>query len=375
MPIEIKQHTSSNSTEDQKNIWDVEFSLFNKKKISSKDRIFLFQQIQLLLQTGTPLYAGLCALQKQSEKAAMRDLISELIATIDEGKSFSYALSKFPDVFTSTQINLISASEEGGFMHEVLQQILDMEERREKLRNTLISAISYPSFLALFSLAVVVFILTVVFPKFSELFTKIHDQLPITTKSLMWMSAVLTDYWMILIGVLAGLIFIISRWIASNSGRSLVDKFKLSFPVIKNVFTQVYLVQSLRVMSLSLGNGVSVMDTLADCKDTVQNKFYQKFLRDVELKVQEGSGISSGFAQVEFIPPLVKQMITTGEQTGNLPTVMGRIADHYESELLKYLQTLSKLAEPIMLLLMGGLVGIIVSSLILPIFSLSRAVH
>ena len=375
MPIEIKQDASSSSADYGKNLWQVKFSLFNKRKISSKDRIFLFQQIQLLLQTGTPLYAGLSALQNQTEKAAMRDLISDLIATIDEGKSFSYALSKFPDVFTSTQINLISASEEGSFMHEVLQQILEMEERREKLRNTLISAISYPSFLALFSLAVVVFILIVVFPKFSELFTKIHDQLPITTKSLMWMSTALTDYWMIIMGVLAVLVFFISRWVTSNLGKALVDKFKLTFPVIKNVFTQIYLIQSLRVMSLSLGNGVSVMDTLADCKNTVNNKLYQNFLNNVELKVQEGSGVSSGFAQGDFIPPLVKQMISTGEKTGNLPTVMGKIADHYESELLKYLQTLSKLAEPIMLLLMGGIVGIIVSSLILPIFSLSRAVH
>ncbi len=375
MPIEIKQDATIHTDSQKSSIWHGKASFFNSKKISPKDRIILFQQIQLLLQTGTPLYAGLCALEKQIEKPAVKDLIAKLIETIDEGKSFSYALSKFPNVFTSTQINLISASEEGGFMPEVLQQILDMEERREKLRNTLVSAISYPSFLAIFSLAVVVFILTVVFPKFSELFAKIHDQLPITTKALMWMSEVLTDHWMIVIGVVAALVLLVSRWTKSEAGKSLIDKFKLSFPVIKNVFTQMYLVQSLRVMSLSLGNGVSIMDTLADCKNTVQNKIYQSFLQDVELKVQEGSGISSGFAQVEFIPPLVKQMITTGEETGNLPKVMKKIADHYETELLKYLQTLSKLAEPIMLLLMGGLVGIIVSSLILPIFSLSRAVH
>jgi type II secretory pathway component PulF len=374
MPIEIKPQTAGKLENLPKSSWQKNITLFKSKKISSKDRVFLFQQIQLLLQTGTPLYAGLCALRKQIEKPSVKELLGKLISTIDEGKSFSYALSKFPNVFTSTQINLISASEEGGFMGDVLQQILDMEERREKLRSTLISAVSYPGFLAFFSLAVVVFILTVVFPKFADLFAKIHDQLPVTTKFLMWLSEALTNHWMIMLGTAAGGILLISRWLASEVGKTLVDRFKLSFPVIKNVFTQVYLVQSLRVMSLSLGNGVSVMDTLSDCKNTVQNKLYQKFLHNVELKVQEGSGVSSGFADVEFIPPLVKQMITTGEETGNLPIVMGKVADHYEEELLKYLQTLSKLAEPIMLLLMGGLVGIIVSSLILPIFSLSRAV-
>jgi type II secretory pathway component PulF len=374
MPIEIKSQTTRKLEKIHKNSWQKNITLFKSKKISSKDRVFLFQQIQLLLQTGTPLYAGLCALRKQIEKPSVKELLGEIISAIDEGKSFSYALSKFPNVFTSTQINLISASEEGGFMGDVLQQILDMEERREKLRSTLISAVSYPGFLAFFSLAVVVFILTVVFPKFADLFAKIHDQLPVTTKFLMWLSETLTNHWMIMLGMTAGAILIIGRWLVSDVGKKLIDRFKLSFPVIKNVFTQVYLVQSLRVMSLSLGNGVSVMDTLSDCKNTVQNKLYQKFLYNVELKVQEGSGISSGFAEVEFIPPLVKQMITTGEETGNLPIVMGKVADYYEAELLKYLQTLSKLAEPIMLLLMGGLVGIIVSSLILPIFSLSRAV-
>lgn len=375
MPIELKQHAAERKNIKLDNNWQKYFSILGAKKITSKDRIFLFQQIQLLLQTGTPLYAGLGALQQQIEKLSVKNLISELIETIDEGKSFSYALSKFPNVFSSTQVNLISAAEEGGFMSDVLQQILDMEERREKLKNTLISAISYPCFLALFSLAVVIFILTIVFPKFSELFSKIHDTLPMTTKFLMWMSDALTQYWMILIGIVIGLIILILRLLKSKGGVLLVDKFKLSFPVIRNIFTQVYLVQSLRVMSLSLGNGVSVMDTLSDCKETVQNSHYQTFLNKVELKVQEGEGISSGFAEESFIPPLVKQMINTGEETGNLPNVMGKIADHYEAELLKYLQTLSKLAEPIMLLVMGSLVGIIVSSLILPIFSLSRAVH
>lgn len=375
MPIEIKPQAANINESRPDSAWKVKLSLFAAKKITNKERIFLFQQIQLLLQTGTPLYAGLNALQKQIEKPAVKELVGDLISAIDEGKSFSYALSKFPDVFSSTQINLISASEEGGFMAEVLQQILDMEERREKLRNTLISAISYPGFLAFFSFAVVAFILVVVFPKFSELFAKIHDTLPATTKSLMWMSDALINHWMIILGSFAVSLILVTYWFRSNSGRALVDKLKLTFPVVKSVFTQIYLVQSLRVMSLSLGNGVSVMDTLSDCKNTVQNKLYQKFLANVEIKVQEGSGISSGFSEVEFIPPLVKQMITTGEETGNLPVVMEKIADHYETELLKYLQTLSKLAEPIMLLVMGGLVGIIVSSLILPIFSLSRAVH
>lgn len=375
MALELDQVEIKDADHSNEPVWKRNLSLFGKKSISSKDRVFLFQQIQLLLQTGTPLRAGLSALKKQTEKPGIRQLLENLIESIDEGKSFSYALSKFPEVFDSTHISLISASEEGGYMDKVLQQIIDMEERRAKLKETLLSAISYPLFLAFFSFGVIVFILVVVFPKFAELFAKIHDHLPVTTKFLMWTSDSLINYWPFVIAFLVGLIVLIYRWLTSEFGRRQFDKMKLSFPVLKHVFAQVYLVQSLRVMYLSLSNGVTIVDTLNSCKNTVQNKVYQDFLNKMEVMVQEGSGISAGFSQAEFVPPLVKQMISTGEETGKLPTVMGKIADHYENELLNHLKTLSKLAEPIMLVLMGAVVGIIVSSLILPIFMLSRVVN
>ncbi len=350
-------------------------TLFNKNKISSKDRIFLFQQIQLLLQTGTPLRAGLSALEKQTDKAGIRNLLAKLVDSIDEGKSFSFALSKFPHVFNSTHINLISAGEEGGYMDKVLKQIIDMEERRAKLKETLVSAISYPLFLAIFSFGVIVFILVVVFPKFAELFEKIHDHLPATTKFLMWTSDTLINHWHFVLTLLVASIALLYRWLTSEFGRRQFDKYKLTLPVVKHIFTQIYLVQSLRVMYLSLSNGVTITDTLRSCKNTVHNKVYQDFLNKVDVMVQEGSGISNGFSKAEFIPPLVKQMISTGEEAGKLPTVMGKIADHYEEELMKHLKSLSKLAEPIMLVVMGAVVGIIVSSLILPIFMLSRVVN
>ena len=372
MAIELS-NTHSNTP--AKKSTSLSISISNNKKVSSKDRNFFFQQILLLIQTGTPLRAGLEALIKQVDKNQIKEIIQGLIEIIDQGKSFSYALSKYPEVFNATHINLISASEEGGYMDKVLQQIIDMEERNDKLKDSLISAISYPLFLASFSIAVVIFILVMVFPKFSELFEKIYDQLPLATKLLMSLSEALTDHWLVVIVTIMGSAYVFYRIIASNKGKEKIDKLKLTLPLFKNVFTQVYLVQSLRVMYLSLSNGVSVVDTLRSCKNAVQNKYYQEFLNDVERKINEGSGISIGFSQGQFIPPLVKQMISTGENTGNLPKVMGKIADHYENELLKHLQALSKLAEPIMLVIMGAVVGIIVSSLILPIFMLSKAVH
>ena len=138
---------------------------------------------------------------------------------------------------------------------------------------------------------------------------------------------------------------------------------------------QLYLVQSLRVMGLSLGNGVSVMDTLASCRDVVDNSLYRRFINQVEAKVQEGEGLAAAFSEAEFIPPAVRQMVSTGEETGNLPRVMSRVAAYYERELDKRLAAFARAVEPVMLIVMGAVVGLIVSSLILPIFKLSRAVH
>ena len=249
-----------------------------------------------------------------------------------------------------------------------------MDKKREELRGTLVSAATYPAFLIAFSLAVVIFVLVVVFPKFGAMFTSIYDQLPATTKALMGISNVLREYWW---AVLSGLTvggLLLRQWLVSAGGRARVDYLQLHVPGIRDIFTQIYLVQCLQVFSLSLVNGVSVMDALNACRDVVRNSVFRTLIANVEDKVQSGAGVAAGFAEADFLPDLAKHMIATGEQTGNLGKVMGRVAEYYEKQLTRKLDAVSKLAEPIMLLVMGVVVGVLVSSLILPIFKLSRAV-
>ena len=236
------------------------------------------------------------------------------------------------------------------------------------------SALAYPIFLSLFSLGVIVFVLVVVFPKFGAMFAKIHDQLPVTTIALMHASDFLRSYWMQTVAALAAVSVLTLRWAASPKGRDTLDRLKVTLPGIKHVFMQIYLTQSLRVMSLSLANGVNIVDTLAATRDVVRNGILQRFFITIEEQVQQGNGLAAGFKQNDMIPLLVQRMIATGEESGNLPKVMSRLADYYERELTKRLKSVSKMAEPVMLMVMGLIVGVIVSSLILPIFKLSRAV-
>jgi type II secretory pathway component PulF len=346
----------------------------NRRQISHKDRRFFTEQMALLLETGTNLHTSLQSLRDQLSNPSMVELVDTLIEDVGEGKQFSHALAKHPLVFSQTFINLIAASEDGGFMHEVLEQLLDMEEKREQLQQTLFSALSYPVFLLVFALSVVIFVLVVVFPKFSEMFSMISDQLPTTTLWLMAASDFFRQQWSyILIGIVSA--FLLFRyWASSPAGRYRIDWGKLNLPLVRDIFIQLYLLQSLRVLSLSLSNGVGILDTLHACKDVVQNQLFQTFIKRVESRVEGGDGIAVGFKEARFIPPVVEQMISTGEETGNLPKVMARLADFYERELTNRLKMLSRLAEPVMLLIMGVVVGLLISSLILPIFKLSRAV-
>ena len=344
------------------------------KKIGDSERKFFTEQMALLLETGTPLQASLQALKKQLDNPAMVELVDELIDDIGQGRQFSVALARHPEVFSTTYTNLVAASEEGGFMHEVLQQLLALDEKREELKKTMVSALSYPVFLLVFALAVVVFVLVVVFPKFADLFSQIADQLPPTTKFLMASSHVLKNHWIELSVGLVAMIAGFKFWSATEQGASRLDWAKLNLPVLRTVYTQMYLINALRVLSLSLGNGVGMMDSLHASKYVVDNREFQRFIAHVENQVETGNGVAAGFRDTSFIPPIVEQMVSTGEETGNLPKVLRRLADYFEGELSSKLQTLSRLAEPVMLLIMGGVVGLIVSSLILPIFKLTRVV-
>lgn len=345
-----------------------------KRGLNPRDRMFFTEQLSLMLETGANLHTALQTMLTQTSDPAIQKVIRQLTEDLANGASFSHALSQHPTVFSSTYTNLIAAGEQGGFVPQVLQQLLEMDEKRDKLKNTLISAFSYPAFLLFFSVGVVVFILVMVFPKFASMFANITNQLPASTLILMQLSDWVRGYWpQILMGMgfLGGSVVFYCN---SDHGRKRIDHAKLFSPGLRNIFVPLYLLQSLRTMSLSLANGVSVLDTLTANREVVKNSAFGQWVTTVEDSVKDGRGITPAFEQANFLPSLVPQLIATGETSGSLAKVMGRLADHYERELSRKLDAFSKIAEPLMLLFMGLVVGVVVSSLILPIFKLSKAV-
>ncbi len=378
MPLATTSSSTTPSTRPAANAdrsrWGERFRRAMEGRISGEDRMFFTEQLALLLDTGTPLHKSLKTLHSQIRQPKLREVIESLAAEVEMGNSFSSALAKHPEAFSPTYCKLIEASEGGGFMPQVLEELLQMEDRQERLKNTISSAATYPLFMLLFSLAVVVFVLVFVFPKFEDIFSSIKNQLPVTTVFLLATSDLLRHHWALLMPLLAAILLAIGYALHTPTGSYQLDRAKLGLPGFRDIFQQIYLVQLMRVLSLSLEHGVSIRDALIACRNVVRSQPYQSLITKAERDVQQGQGIARAFSSSPHVPTLAKEMLLTGEETGNLARVMARIADYYERKLRQQLDRLSKLAEPTMLILMGLVVGIIVSSLILPIFKLSRVV-
>jgi type II secretory pathway component PulF len=344
-------------------------------RIGAGERMLFTERLELLLETGLSLLDALNTLHQQTSEPRVAAVLSALAATVGDGKSFSAALAQHPEMFPQTYVRLIAAAEEGSFLPQVLTQLRQIDEKNSNIRSSLAGALAYPAFLIAFSAAVVVFVLVVIFPKFKELFVSIKDELPVTTRALMFASDMLRDHWLILSIVGVAVVVMFLKWLQSPGGVRAVDELKLRSPLIGKIFVQVYVSQTLRVLGMSLANGVPLTVALKASQDVVSNSVFAGFLERVLESVQQGRGIAAGFAEASFVPAMVRQMVATGEQSGNLAHVMHRIADFYERELAKRIAAFAKAVEPVMLVVMGLVVGLIVSALILPIFKISRSVR
>ena len=347
----------------------------NNKRISVTDRMLLTERLAMLLETDNPLYNSINMLETQIDNRHLRLALADVRDQINGGVSFAGALSKHPEIFDKTFTNLVAAGERGGFLPEVLQQLYKIDQQRNEMTSMVRQALIYPTFLLFFSIAIVIFILVFVFPKFADMFASLNDNLPTTTVWLMALSDLLSQYWQLLALGFAALLVVGSKLAERERSQVFFDRMKLRIPFIRDIVIQYYLVQTMHVLSMSLRNGLTILDALHGCQDIVKNRTFRHFLIDTANQVEAGDGIATGFQRSKLIPAMVKQMVSTGEQSAKLPFVMLRISQFYEIELQKKIQTASKLVEPIMLLTMGLFVGFLVSSLILPIFQLSRGVN
>jgi type II secretory pathway component PulF len=346
-----------------------------KGRVKPEELVFFFSQLSLMLEIQMPLRSALENIGIQTNNLIFKTAVQAVITEIEEGRQLSYALGHHPALFKPLYVSMIKAGETGGYLKEILDRIVEMEEKRLVLIRQIKTALTYPLFLCVLSMVTVGFIMVAVLPKFVVLFEGKEHILPWTTRFLIAASHSLREYgWVYLIAG-AGLAVLLPYYKNSDQGQAVIDRLLVSGPWISRIANKIYTCELMRTLGSLMASRVSMLEALEVTRETTGNRHFRKFIDQIAAHVQQGGKFSQPLADFPFIPAPVKQMVATGEETGNLPKVLLRLATFYDGELERNLKAVAAKIEPLALLVMGGIVGIIVTSVILPIFKLSQALH
>ena len=344
-------------------------------RVPPKEIIFFADQLSLLLSTGTPLNKSIEIISFQVRNNEFRRILQVLVRDIEDGRLLSQAMSRYPGVFSSVYVSMIMAGESGGFLKDMLEQIVSLETKNQEFLSTVKAAMYYPVFLSMFAVSVVLFIVVYVFPKFGSMFEEVYDSLPVTTKILMASSKFLVSYWYLIIIFMALLWYAVFKFISGEKGRMYVDTVKLRIPVLKDFFIKLYVSRLMRTLGALVNGNVPLLDSLSISSGVVGNKVFAEIIARISRSVEDGKTISQPVSESPYFPETVKQMISTAEDTGTLDKVMPRLADYYDKDIERSLKRITTVIEPVLLVVMGGVIGVIVISLILPIFKLTKSIH
>lgn len=345
------------------------------RKVKLADLVLFTQQLGLLLNAGTGLVPAIGALALQMKPCMMKEILMQVHARLEGGSRLSECLEQYPLVFDTLFVSIIRAGEASGALRESLDQLAGILEMRRRLYGRIREAMTYPAILTCIMGIVIVFMMTYMFPRFSELFADLGDELPWTTRMLMGSATLLRSRWWAVIPIAIMAVVGVQKLWKMEALRRLKDWLKLGLPFVGALYTEAYLFQLFSSLGLLLGSRVPHLEAIGIARKAVGNVLYQGFFASLAEHVEAGRGVAQAFQESRLFPQTVKLMIATAEGTGALDTVMTRLSQHYREELESHIRRLSTLIEPIMLVIMGVMVGFIAISFIVPIFKLSRAVH
>lgn len=341
------------------------------RKVSTKDLAIFCRQFSAMSDAGLPLVNCLNVLRQQTANPQLRQAAQEVLAKVQEGSSLTAALRAHPKIFPTVMTGLIHAAEMGGAMDIVLQRLSIHYEKEHTIQQKVKSAMTYPLAVALVSLTAVVFILTFVFPTFISLFAGMKMELPWVTKQLIALSQLLQDDWPLLAagaGLLAGGgIYAYKR---SPAVQTRVEEVVLRLPAFGPLLRNVAVARLTRTLATLLRGGMPLITALDVVRQAMTNRKMVKALEQSYVGVVEGATLAACFQGHPIFPPLVVQMVAVGEESGALDQMLDKIADFYEAEVDETVNRLSSIIEPVMILILGGIVGLIVAAVMLPMFDL-----
>jgi len=343
-------------------------------RIRLKDKNVFFRQLANLFESGMPLVRALQTLESQTENPKMKRVIETLRSDIQEGASFADALEQHPRVFSPVQCSLVRAGETGGMLDEVLWRIVDFGEREEEVKGKALAAMAYPAFLLVAATIALFILITFVFPRFTKVFEDFEISLPWITVAVMAVCTFMERFWWAVVLGIVVLALVVSRYIRSESGKETVDTRLLALPLIGRVAQRYQMAQFARVFGTLLDNGVPILTALDITAKTLSNKAIAKEISRIRDLVSKGESIHESLQQCLYFPPMVINMFAVGEESGRLGPVTKRMADAYDNEVERAVRTLTALLEPIMILVIGSVVGVLVIAMLLPMLTLSAHV-
>jgi len=345
------------------------------RRMPAAELSLLTRQLGSLLGAGVTLVEALGALYDQSSRAVTKRMLSQVRERVREGASLADAMAAHGDVFSELYVSMVRAGETAGALEVVLERLADYNESQAELIAKVRGALTYPIIMICVSIAIMGFLVTYVIPQVSTIFQQTNQALPVMTQVLIGFSNFLINYWLLLllgiVGIIGGIIIGLSR----PSGRALYDRWLLRVPYIGTTVTKIITARFARTLATLLASGVQVLPALAAVRLVVTNTLLEDAIEKSRDEIREGHGMGQTLARCGLFPPMLVEMIKVGERSGQLESMLERAADSYEREVAQSLAQMTTLLEPVMTLIMAGMIVFMILAVLLPIFQLNQLVQ
>ena len=344
------------------------------ERVKNKDLVILSRQISTLFESQVSALRIFRLLGEETENPLLKRKMAVITKDLQAGNSIAKALSKHPEIFSPFYVNMVRSGEESGKLDKTFIYLADYLERIYEITSKAKNALVYPAFVVGVFIVVMLLIFVFVIPQISQVFTESGQELPLYTRVVMAISTFIIDYWFILIAAVMTLSFFLWRYSNTKEGEYLFSKLRLNTPFIGKLYQKLYLSRIADSFSTMLGSGIPIVRTIELTAEVVGNKIYENLLTDAWEAVRAGSPVSQALSKTEYIPGIMIQMIKVGEETGELSSILSTLAKFYQREVNNSVDTLVGLIEPIMIVVLGVSVGLLLASVLVPIYDLASAI-
>ena len=346
---------------------------FFQPKITAKDVVIFTRQFSTMIDAGLPLVQGLTILAAQTENKTFQNVLKRVTKDVEGGSSLAEALKKHPKVFDGLYVNLVAAGEIGGILDTILQRLAAYIEKAEKLKTRIKGAMTYPIIVVAIAVLVIGVILIFVIPVFQEMFSSFGKALPVPTQIVVNMSDFLKGNIHYVIGAFIVFVFAFKKYRNTKKGRKQTDALALKLPVFGNLLKKSAVARFTRTLGTMISSGVPILDALEIVAKTSGNVVLEEIIYEVRSSIAEGQTIAEPLSEADIFPRMVVQMISVGEATGALDTMLNKIADFYDDEVDAAVEALTSMLEPLLMVFLGGAIGGLVIAMYLPIFQMAAA--